>query len=690
MSSMENLLAIGLGLGLRVVVDYGSRHNVKLTGTLVGLWEGAVLHHFLDKTPLSWDPYVAFGFRVFVDLIVTTNLPRLAITLMWASLTMMLADLGTRKTWYEYLAKFVYRRYRRVRRAVKRLAVPAVRLPIPPIPLPKPPVPSRVRFYTITTTPSQTSSTPPVPIPPPGAVPVVTSPPRRHVPGQYTDTGSESSSVHNDLPTDTSTPGPSPPSADGPSQEETPVLRIFPSSMMTPPLENELVRLPGPDPDRTPTTSMSALPPVAGPSSIPPPIISPPNDWEIERPEPTPVDVPPIGDIPEIHPVEEPERRNAPPSRPASSIHPPAEPDREYVHVQMPPLHDIPDMERQRSESQPSLRVRAPEAKQVPELTPVPISNLRNIPDLPSTSEEELIKKPAPSNEYPDEKARERFPGERYPEDEENQPVASTSRLQTDLPHLPAPVRFNPDFDLFGEGWDNLGTPPPPFKERASYIETIPSQPSQPEQASYMESIPSQPSQRPERSPTHLTTATASPGPSPLSGGSRNSIIARADLLRDQALAEERERDRLRRERQEALDEGRPNLALLYKYQIEQADERIRKLHQKAARRYFLAHNQTPLPTRTIDVHRLRVPEAVRETEKAVREALVTDAREVRVITGRGNHSVNKMPVLKMALLKHLQSNHFPTRVDPSNPGVLIVDIPEEELPSDLPDFRNS
>ncbi|KZT22602.1 hypothetical protein NEOLEDRAFT_1180838 [Neolentinus lepideus HHB14362 ss-1] len=745
MSSMENLFAIGLGLGLRVVVDAASRHNVRFTGTLIGLWEGAVLHHFLDRTPRSWDPYVAFGTRLFVDLVVTTDVARLAIVLLWASVTMLLAELGPRRTWYMYLVRFVYRRYRRVRRAVKRIAFPAVRLPIPSLPpLPKTPVPSRVRFYTITTSPSQTSSTPPVPIPPP-AVPLITSPTRRHVPGQYTDTSSsESSSVHNDNPTDTSPPVPSPPAADGPPDEETPVIRIFPSAMVTPP-ENELIEIPEDDPDRTPTTTVSALP-VYAPAAHLPHIVPPSSSWEIEPAERTPVDVPPINDIPEIHTVEEPDRNKSLPRRPVSgsSIHeepvPPGRPDYsvhqqsaapsrpdssireepplriiprssipvvvpaesdelEYVYVPMPELHEIPDMERQRTISQRSLQVPESRAAQAPELTPVDadIPNLRNIPDLPSNSELEhsAIRRRFPSERYPrdeeqnqrfpgerypaDEERKDRFPGERYPEeeerkyrypgerypeDEEDQAVASSSKQPApQLPQLPQSPTFNEYGYLIGGGWDTLETrtPPPPFKEHESYLQAVPNQPD----PVFV------------KSPANSTTRT--PSPSSLSGGTRDAIIARADLLRDQANAEKLERERLDKERQRALRENKPAYALILKEQIDQADERIRKMHERAARRYFLAHNQSQSSTRTIDVHRLRVGEAIRETEKAIRDLLGDNGRDLRVITGRGNHSVNKMPVLKVALLKHLQSIQFPARVDPANPGLIIVSIPQDD-----------
>ena len=88
---MENLAAIGFGLGLRALIDsYTYRSYV--TSALVGLWEGVVLNHFLTKYPTSLEPYLAFAFRLFVDFIFTESLSRELITLLWTGLGFLLAD----------------------------------------------------------------------------------------------------------------------------------------------------------------------------------------------------------------------------------------------------------------------------------------------------------------------------------------------------------------------------------------------------------------------------------------------------------------------------------------------------------------------------------------------------------------------------------------------------------------------
>jgi F0F1-type ATP synthase assembly protein I len=72
---MDNLFAIGLGLGLRALVDV-YHDDDKVSGTLVGLWEGLVLGHLLHKHPGSTDPYFALVFRLICDLAVTESFVR--------------------------------------------------------------------------------------------------------------------------------------------------------------------------------------------------------------------------------------------------------------------------------------------------------------------------------------------------------------------------------------------------------------------------------------------------------------------------------------------------------------------------------------------------------------------------------------------------------------------------------------
>lgn len=106
-----------------------------------------------------------------------------------------------------------------------------------------------------------------------------------------------------------------------------------------------------------------------------------------------------------------------------------------------------------------------------------------------------------------------------------------------------------------------------------------------------------------------------------------------------------------------------------------------------------LAHNLKPQP-QTIDVHRLKVPEALEKVEEALYDAIVTNTPELRIITGRGNHSKNGIPALKLAIIGCIQeyvvifviilaradrsscSHRLDCSTDPNNSGVLLIHPP--------------
>lgn len=122
---MESVLAIGVGLGLRIVVDAATDDH-KVGGVLVGLWEGVVLNHFLRKMPRSFDPYIALAFRVFVDFLFTQSLSRMALVALWTLVGMLLADV-TPSIWRDSGLRRLYRRVRREARHIKR-AIPDIRI----------------------------------------------------------------------------------------------------------------------------------------------------------------------------------------------------------------------------------------------------------------------------------------------------------------------------------------------------------------------------------------------------------------------------------------------------------------------------------------------------------------------------------------------------------------------------------
>lgn len=167
---MDSIFAITLGFALRLVVDATSPHNDRIGGSLVGLWEGAVLYHFLEKWPMSFDPYVGLGFRLFVDFLFTESVHRLVIVLLWTGLSFILSDV-TPAFWYD---KNLRRFYRRTRRFIRHFDWRSLKFPLPTNAI------SRVRFYEL---PTQAGASAPASTSP--HAPSAPSQRRHSVPGNF-------------------------------------------------------------------------------------------------------------------------------------------------------------------------------------------------------------------------------------------------------------------------------------------------------------------------------------------------------------------------------------------------------------------------------------------------------------------------------------------------------------------------
>ncbi|KAJ3538305.1 hypothetical protein NM688_g6540 [Phlebia brevispora] len=157
--------------------------------------------------------------------------------------------------------------------------------------------------------------------------------------------------------------------------------------------------------------------------------------------------------------------------------------------------------------------------------------------------------------------------------------------------------------------------------------------------------------------------------------GEKPAIIQKADELRKQAKEKEKERDRIRAELHEARREKRHFDAFRLEIDYEEAQHSVEQLHAKAARRFYRAHNLNRQP-HEVDVHRLQVTEAMSEVKRALKEALESDAPELRIITGRGNHSKGKLPILKPTIKREMEKHHINPEDDPKNPGVLVIKLP--------------
>ncbi|KAG6891574.1 hypothetical protein C0992_003601 [Termitomyces sp. T32_za158] len=177
---MDHILAIVAGLGVRIVIDLVGYENHRLTGSLVGLWEGVVVQHFIKKSPHSFDPFIAYGVRVFIDFLFMESLTRLVLTFLFTGMGIILADIAPR-IWADTGLR---RLWRHLRRDLYILAHSA------------PSVPYFDRPRTVRFSPSQapsiTTSLPPSP-----SIATVTTQPRipvprkRPVPGSFPDNVSE-------------------------------------------------------------------------------------------------------------------------------------------------------------------------------------------------------------------------------------------------------------------------------------------------------------------------------------------------------------------------------------------------------------------------------------------------------------------------------------------------------------------
>jgi len=252
---MDSIFAISLGFALRLVVDAASSHNVRIGGSLVGLWEGAVLYHFLEKWPMSVDPYVGLGFRLFVDYLFTESVHRLAIVLLWTGLGFVLSDV-TPAFWYD---KNLRRFYRHTRRYVRDFDWNSLKFPLASSAI------SRVRFFELPppTAPVRGSTSPRGPTIPPQ---------RRHsVPGNFPSFSYSSSTDASD-----------PPSTSSAQRRPVPATSLPPSALRS---------VSNPKPSSSSSVSFEVNPPASEPAD---------GEDSFERlaaegvPTPTPRPAPPV------------------------------------------------------------------------------------------------------------------------------------------------------------------------------------------------------------------------------------------------------------------------------------------------------------------------------------------------------------------------------------------------------------
>ena len=470
---MDSIFAISLGFALRLVVDAASYHNNRIGSSLIGLWEGAVLYHFIEKWPTSVDPYVGLGFRLLVDFLFTESLIRIAIILLWTVLGFIISDV-TPAFWYD---KNLHRFYRRTRRFIRDFDWNSLKIPLPAAAI------SRVRFYEA---PS---------FGPPESTSLAPSSQRRHsVPGNFPGYSSASTDASlppfstlrrpvpaTSLPPSALRPAGRPPK---PSSTSSVSFDVVPPSSEIPPIDDDLYD----DGDYD-------QPPQSPPPSPPPPREEP-QLWGQRTPTPKPVPPPiiamPVPEFTRTHSGED----TSPTLLPTANTDKP------------PPIVVVaPDLIRTSSLGPPT-----------------------NIDALP-----EIIE----------------------PRDDDDDPNNANADNPVPDPDPPPP------FEARG------GPPPPPAATDAAAA---------PLRDWGKEKLAVRNPEVSDRASVRSSIA---------SGGNRDSIIVRADLLREQAHAEEKERDRLHAEQKRAFSDKRYAEAIKFKVDQEEANERAMNLHRRAAERYF-------------------------------------------------------------------------------------------------------
>ncbi|KAH9817725.1 hypothetical protein DFH28DRAFT_161379 [Melampsora americana] len=102
---------------------------------------------------------------------------------------------------------------------------------------------------------------------------------------------------------------------------------------------------------------------------------------------------------------------------------------------------------------------------------------------------------------------------------------------------------------------------------------------------------------------------------------------------------------------------------------------RRNELNQQAAEWIFKETNRHS-PPGTIDLHGLYVQESISYTESFIeKEQRMGGPKTLRVIVGKGIHSVHHTPRLKPAIEKMVTKYDLAIHVDPHNTGVLLLDL---------------
>ncbi|KZV74400.1 DUF1771-domain-containing protein [Peniophora sp. CONT] len=100
----------------------------------------------------------------------------------------------------------------------------------------------------------------------------------------------------------------------------------------------------------------------------------------------------------------------------------------------------------------------------------------------------------------------------------------------------------------------------------------------------------------------------------------------------------------------------------------------MERLNREASEWIFRENNKTCEPGE-IDLHGLFVKEAIEFSDKGIQDAQRRGDPELRLIVGKGNHSLDGQAKIKPAIEELMRKYKLVAALDPDNTGVLIVQL---------------
>lgn len=154
-----------------------------------------------------------------------------------------------------------------------------------------------------------------------------------------------------------------------------------------------------------------------------------------------------------------------------------------------------------------------------------------------------------------------------------------------------------------------------------------------------------------------------------------------AQALRAQAHAASDQRRDLAARSHAAYQRGDGHEAKQLSSEGKQAEARASELNAQAARLTF-EHNNRTHPPDTIDLHGLRVDEAMARIEERIKRDKAKGATHVVVIVGAGIHSQGGIAKIKPAAIALFQKLKVVATVDKPNHGCIYVELNGGDKPA--------